>query len=152
MSDSETPLNTSDEQEYNNETTEVSDSFHPSDFEFIADDSEIDKSSESFVPSETGTESSDQSSRVSSFPSQTSGSSSLPGESAINISDDEEDIDMSIFPSFGDFHENQNSLPAEGQPEQIQEIDIKNLLIDSGTTDSEDSDVIFIERRRITDH
>ena len=147
-SDSESSLNSTDEKEYNEESTEAPETPHTSDLDFVVNDSEIDDSYASFVPSETSASytsasSSTQSSGLSSFATQSSGRSSFPSESTSNISGDDEDID------FGGFYTDNLLLPGEGQQEQIQEIDNRYNPVDSGTTESDDSDVVFIERRKI---
>ena len=117
-SDSDTSFNTSDEKDYNDETTEDQDSTHTSDIDFVVQDSDVDRSSESFVPSESSASSSAQGSRHSSFPTQSSGTSSSPSDGPSNISAEDEEFELNLFPSFGGFRVDNDPPPAVEQQEK----------------------------------
>ena len=136
-SDDESTIHSSEEKDYNSESTEHSEQVLSQDRQFIIDDS-IDTTEHSFQSSVSDYESD-------LAPFLHGENSSFPSESINSISTEDEKNEISEFPCFGGFQTETNSRPEGDNHEEIDAIEQGLQKINEETSETDDSDVVFLE-------
>ena len=136
-SDDESTIHSSEEKEYNSESTEHSEQVLSQDRQFIVDDS-IDTTEHSFQSSVSDYESD-------LAPFRYSENSSFPSESINSISTEDENNEKSELPCFDEFQTETNARSEGDNHEEMDAIEQGLQQINQETSETDDSDVLFLE-------